>query len=216
MGADAGMAHDGDADRLLAVDASGKELDGDFIEAICALDLADQGKLSHNTVVSTIVCNLGFVTAMHEHGIQVIQTDVGDSNVLAAMREGGFVLGGEQSGHMILLNHNSTGDGLATVLQLLAAMKRSGKSLAQLAQTMTRYPQVNINVKVADKTGFHSSTAIKQATEEAGARLGTEGRALLRPSGTEPVIRVMVEAKNEQVAREEAERLAQIVEQELT
>jgi phosphoglucosamine mutase len=215
FGADAGMAHDGDADRLLAVDAQGNELDGDFIEAICALDLASQGKLPHNTVVSTIVCNLGFVTAMREHNIEVVQTDVGDSNVLAAMREGGYVVGGEQSGHMILLDHNSTGDGLITVLQLLTAMKRNDKTLAELAQTMTRYPQVTINVKVADKTGFHVSTLIQQAITAAGARLGADGRVLLRPSGTEPLIRVMVEAKDEQTAHTEAEQLAAIVEREL-
>lgn len=213
--ADAGMAHDGDADRLLAVDAQGNELDGDYIEAICALDLASRDKLPHSTVVSTILCNLGFVTAMKEHNIEVIQTDVGDSNVLTAMREGGYVVGGEQSGHMILLEHNTTGDGLITVLQLLATMKRSGKTLAELSQVMTRYPQVIINVKVTDKTGFHSSTVIKQTVEESGARLGADGRVLLRPSGTEPLVRVMVEAKDEHVAHDEAQQLAELVEREL-
>lgn len=214
-GADAGIAHDGDADRMLAVDAAGNELDGDFIEAICALDFARQNKLPQNTVVSTVMCNLGFVTAMREHNIEVIQTDVGDSNVLAAMRGGGYVIGGEQSGHMIFLDYNSTGDGLVTALQLLATVRRSGQSLAQLSQVMTRYPQVLINVKGVDKTRFHASSVLKQAIEDAETRLGTEGRVLLRPSGTEPLIRVMVEAKEERTAREEAEWLAAVVEQEL-
>jgi phosphoglucosamine mutase len=214
-GAAIGIAHDGDADRMLAVDEKGNELDGDCIEAICALDLKGQGRLPHDTVVTTIVCNLGFVTAMRENGIEVIQTVVGDSHVLAAMKEGGFALGGEQSGHMILLEHNSTGDGLATALQLLVTMRREGMSLSQLARVMTRYPQVFINVKVANREGVDSSEPICQAIEEVTARLGDQGRVLLRPSGTEPLVRVMVEAADEQVARDEAERLAALVEREL-
>jgi phosphoglucosamine mutase len=214
-GADAGIAHDGDADRVLAVDALGKEVDGDMIEAVCALDLQQRGKLAKGTVVSTVMCNLGFTRAMHEQGIQVVQTAVGDSNVLAAMREGGYVLGGEQSGHMIFLEHNSTGDGLVTALQLLAALKRSGKALSQLTGVMTRYPQVLINVRVADKSGYDSSAAIQDAVAAATERLGTEGRVLVRPSGTEALIRVMVEATSEPVARTTAETIAAVIEREL-
>ena len=213
--ADIGIAHDGDADRLLAVDANGNEIDGDVIEAICALDLKQQGRLRGDTVVSTVVCNLGFIRAMQENGIDVVQTAVGDSHVLAAMREGGYVLGGEQSGHMILLDYNSTGDGLATALQLLLTMKRSGKSLEELSQVVTRYPQVTINVHVADKDGLKSSQAIKLATEEAEQRLGDEGRVLLRASGTEALVRVMVEASAQQIAEDEAKILASLVKQEL-
>jgi phosphoglucosamine mutase len=213
-GAVVGIAHDGDADRMLAVDEQGNELDGDFIEAICALGLRKQGRLTHDTVVSTVLCNLGFVTAMRENGIEVIQTAVGDSHVLAAMKEGGFVLGGEQSGHMILFEHNSTGDGLATALQLLVTMRRTGRPLSQLAQVMVRYPQVLINVRVTGKDGINSSEPVRQAIEEATARLGEQGRVLLRPSGTEPLIRVMVEAADEQLAHDEAKRLAALVEQE--
>jgi phosphoglucosamine mutase len=213
-GADVGIAHDGDADRMLAVDEVGNELDGDFIEAICAVDLKEQGRLANDTVVSTVVCNLGFISAMRERGIKVVQTAVGDRHVLEAMREGGFILGGEQTGHTILLEHNSTGDGLASALQLLAAMKRTHKSLGSLSHVMVKYPQVNINVKVADKEGLDSSAALAQAIREAEERLGEQGRVLIRPSGTEPLIRVMVEATDEQQARDEAQRLASVVDRE--
>jgi phosphoglucosamine mutase len=214
-GADLGIAHDGDADRVLALDEAGNELDGDFIEAICALDLKEQGRLARNTVVTTVMCNLGFTRAMRQQGIEVIQTAVGDSNVLAAMREGGYVIGGEQSGHMIFLEHNSTGDGLVTALQLLVALRRAAVPLSSLAQVMTRYPQVLINVKVSDQAGFAGSKAIAQAVREAEGRLGEQGRVLLRPSGTEPLIRVMIEATEEHVAQGEAEHLASVVAQEL-
>ena len=210
-----GIAHDGDADRVLAVDANGNEIDGDIIEAILAADLKARGLLAHDTVVTTIMCNLGFIKAMEGKGIKVVQTDVGDSNVLAAMREGGFVLGGEQSGHLILLEHNSTGDGLITALQLAAAMKRSGKSLEELSHIMTRFPQVLINVPAKNRDGFRSSGPVAEAVEASGLRLGSRGRVLLRPSGTELLIRVMVEADDEQIARDEAELLAAVVEQEL-
>jgi len=213
--ADAGIAHDGDADRLLAVDSCGNEIDGDFIEAILALDLKARGKLPCNTVVSTVMCNLGFVNAMKQQGISVIRTAVGDSHVLEAMREGGYLIGGEQSGHLILMEHNSTGDGLITALQLLAVVKRSGRSLAELSCVMTRFPQVLLNVKVRDKSLLDASRAITEAVAGAGARLGDRGRVLLRPSGTELLIRVMVEAENEQTANDEAKSLAMLVEQEL-
>jgi phosphoglucosamine mutase len=214
-GADVGLAHDGDADRMLAIDEAGNELDGDVIEAICAVDLKEQGRLACDTVVSTIVCNLGFMTAMRERGIEVVQTAVGDRHVLDAMRTGGFVLGGEQSGHTILLDHNTTGDGLASALQLLAAMKRAGMTLGALSQVMTRYPQIFVNVRVTDKEGLGFSDAIAQAVSETETRLGAQGRVLIRASGTEPLVRVMVEAADEQIARDEAQLLASVVEREL-
>ena len=214
-GADLGIAHDGDADRMLAVDANGTELDGDVIEAIVAIDLKARGLLPHDTVVSTVMCNLGFVKAMEGQGIEVVQTDVGDSNVLAAMLEGAYTIGGEQSGHMILLEHNSTGDGLISALQLLAVMKRSAKSLTELSRVMTRFPQALLNVRVTNKDGFTSSVAIKEAIAAANRRLGDKGRTLLRPSGTESLVRVMVEAHDEQLAKDEAAILAAVVESEL-
>jgi phosphoglucosamine mutase len=215
VGANIGIAHDGDADRMLAVDAHGNELDGDQIAAICALDLKAQGKLAHNTIVATVLSNLGLSLAMQKHQIEVVQADVGDSNVLAAMREGGFVLGGEQSGHTIFLEHNTTGDGLMAALQLLVAMKRSGKSLAELSRVMTKCPQTLINVRIADKAKADFSAAIEQAIRAAEQRLGSHGRVLVRPSGTEPLIRIMVEATDEQLAHTEAQALAALVKQEL-
>jgi phosphoglucosamine mutase len=214
-GADIGIAHDGDADRMLAVDEAGNELDGDIIEAICAIDLKGQGKLARDTVVSTVVCNLGFISAMRDRGIEVIQTAVGDRHVLAAMREDGFVLGGEQSGHLILLEYNSTGDGLASALQLIAAMRRADKTLGHLAKAVTRYPQIFINVTVSDKEGLGSSADLTRAIREVEGRLGDQGRVLIRASGTEPLVRVMVEAADEQIARDEAQLLASVVGQEL-
>ncbi|MDR1422818.1 MAG: phosphoglucosamine mutase [Coriobacteriales bacterium] len=217
VGADVGLAHDGDADRLIAVDAHGAEIDGDFIEAICALDLQKRNALPDDTIVSTVMCNLGFTLAMREHGIKVIQTAVGDSNVLARMREGGYALGGEQSGHMIFLEHNSTGDGLITALMLLAAMRSAHQPLHELASVMRKYPQVLLNIPDVDKSGLASNTALPIAVAAAEERLQASGggRVLLRPSGTEPLIRVMVEAADEAVALQEAEALAALVVQEL-
>lgn len=214
-GADIGIAHDGDADRTLAVDAQGNEINGDFIEAICALDLAERGKLANDTIVSTIMCNLGLIVAMKEHGIKVVQTQVGDRYVLENMREGGHILGGEQSGHTIFLEHNSTGDGLVTALQLTATLVRSGKSLEELSAVMTRFPQTLINVPVADKHALASNATIAQAIEEIEVALGDAGRVLVRTSGTEPLVRVMVEARDEEVSTAAAAALAQVVASEL-
>ncbi|WP_428421371.1 phosphoglucosamine mutase, partial [Paraeggerthella hominis] len=150
IGADVGIAHDGDADRVMLVDAQGNEIDGDVVETVCAIDLKQRGLLPGNTAVSTVMCNLGLTHALRDAGIELIQTKVGDRYVLEAMREGGFVVGGEQSGHMIFLEHNSTGDGLVTALQFLAACKRAGKSVEEVASVMTRFPQTLINVKVQD------------------------------------------------------------------
>jgi phosphoglucosamine mutase len=209
--ADAGIAHDGDADRCLAVDADGRLIDGDQILAVLALALRDAGQLAGDTVVTTVMANLGFRTAMRAAGIDVVETPVGDRYVLEAMREGKFTLGGEQSGHVILLDHATTGDGLLTALQLLSVMARRGLPLRELAQAMTKYPQVLINVPGVDKALAASSGELAAAVLAAEAELGTSGRVLVRPSGTEHAVRVMVEALDAGQARRVAERLADTV-----
>jgi phosphoglucosamine mutase len=193
-GAHAGIAHDGDADRCLAVDARGQIVDGDQILALLAIVLRDTGQLAGGTVVTTVMANLGFRKAMAAAGIGVVEAPVGDRYVLEAMREGKFVLGGEQSGHLILLDHATTGDGLLTGLQLLSVMARSGRPLHELAQVMTKYPQVLVNVPVPDKSGVAASADLAAAVTAAQAELGASGRVLVRPSGTEQAVRVMVEA----------------------
>lgn len=215
IGADAGIAHDGDADRVMLMDAEGNEIDGDVVEAVCAIDLKERGLLAGNTAVSTVMCNLGLAHAMRDAGIELVQTKVGDRYVLEAMREGGFVLGGEQSGHMIFLEHNSTGDGLVTALQFLAACKRSGKSIAEAAAVMTRFPQTLINVHVNDKHAVDGNEAVQTAARAAEAELGDSGRVLLRASGTEPVVRVMVEAASAEEADRHAKAIAEVVEREV-
>ncbi len=210
-GADVGIAHDGDADRVMLMTAEGDEIDGDMIEAVCALDMKERGVLSGNTAVSTVMCNLGFVHAMRDAGIDVVQTKVGDRYVLEEMRDKGYAIGGEQSGHMILLEHNSTGDGLMTAVQFLAAIKRSGKAVADACSVMTRFPQELINVRVADKEGVAARPDVVAAVAAAEEKLGDNGRVLLRPSGTEPVVRVMVEALDADLARECAQTIAEVV-----
>jgi len=210
-GADAGIAHDGDADRCLAVDADGQLIDGDQILAVLALALRDAGQLAGDTVVTTVMANLGFRTAMRATGIDVVETPVGDRYVLEAMREGKFTLGGEQSGHVILLDHATTGDGLLTALQLLSVVARRGLPLRELARVMTRYPQVLINVPGVDKALAASSGELAAAVVAAEAELGASGRVLVRPSGTEHAVRVMVEALDAGQARRVAERLADTV-----
>lgn len=215
IGADVGIAHDGDADRVMLVDAHGNEIDGDVVEAVCAIDLKERGLLAGNTAVSTVMCNLGLAHALRDAGIELVQTKVGDRYVLEAMREGGFVLGGEQSGHMIFLEHNSTGDGLVTALQFLAACKRAGKPIADAAAVMTRFPQTLVNVHVKDKHAVDGNAAVAAAVEAAEAELGDSGRVLLRPSGTEPVVRVMVEAASAEEADRHAHAIAEVVEREV-
>ena len=215
IGADVGIAHDGDADRVMLVDAHVNEIDGDVVEAVCAIDLKERGLLAGNTAVSTVMCNLGLAHALRDAGIELVQTKVGDRYVLEAMREGGFVLGGEQSGHMIFLEHNSTGDGLVTALQFLAACKRAGKSIADAAAVMTRFPQTLVNVHVKDKHAVDGNAAVAAAVEAAEAELGDSGRVLLRPSGTEPVVRVMVEAASAEEADRHAHAIAAVVEREV-
>lgn len=215
IGADVGIAHDGDADRVMLVDARGNEIDGDVVETVCAIDLKQRGLLPGNTAVSTVMCNLGLTHALRDAGIELIQTKVGDRYVLEAMREGGFVVGGEQSGHMIFLEHNSTGDGLVTALQFLAACKRAGKSVEEAASVMTRFPQTLINVKVQDKHAVDDNDAVRAAVRAAEDALGDSGRVLLRPSGTEPVVRVMVEAASAEDAERHAAAIAAVVEREV-
>ena len=214
-GADVGIAHDGDADRCLAIDATGAEIDGDVIMAILAKGFKAQGKLRVNTIVGTVMSNLGFMQAMAEAGIEVVRTAVGDRYVLEAMLQSDFNLGGEQSGHVIMRDHANTGDGLLTALQLLAEVKRSGQTLQELSRVMVRFPQVLINVKNVAKERLASSTAIADAVKAAEAELGSNGRVLLRASGTEPLVRVMVEAQSDAVAQGVATKLAQVVETEL-
>ncbi|GAB2631952.1 phosphoglucosamine mutase [Kribbella swartbergensis] len=209
--ADLGIALDGDADRCLAVDANGELVDGDQILAILALAMRDSGRLSNDTVVATVMSNLGFVQAMVRERIAVEQTKVGDRYVLEAMKAGGHKLGGEQSGHVILSDHATTGDGTLTAVMLLARVAQTGKTLSDLAGVMTRLPQVLVNVKDVDKSRAGTDPAVQSAVAEATARLGDSGRVLLRPSGTEPLVRVMVEAESSDTAHEVAHSLADVV-----
>ena len=215
-GADAGIANDGDADRCLAVDAEGRVVDGDQILAILATELKEAGELAEDTLVVTVMSNLGLKLAMQREGITVAETAVGDRYVLEEMKRGGFAVGGEQSGHVILLDHATTGDGVLTGLHLMAAVARRGQGLAELAKVMTRLPQVLVNVPDVDRTRVNDSERLWEAVREVEAELGETGRVLLRPSGTEPKVRVMVEAPEEGQARAAAEKLAEVVRTELS
>ncbi|MFD9564204.1 phosphoglucosamine mutase [Streptomyces sp. NPDC059994] len=210
-GADLGIAHDGDADRCLAVDAQGNEVDGDQILAVLALAMREQGTLRGDAVVGTVMSNLGFKIAMEREGLQLVQTGVGDRYVLEAMKEHGYALGGEQSGHVIILDHATTGDGTLTGLMLAARVAATGRTLADLAGVMERLPQVLVNVPDVDKSRVSTSAELTSAVIEAERELGSTGRVLLRPSGTEPLVRVMVEAADIDQARSVAGRLADVV-----
>jgi len=214
-GADAGIAHDGDADRCLAVDAHGSVVDGDHILAILATALRDSQRLIENTVVTTVMANMGFKIAMESAGIVVAETAVGDRYVLEEMRDRGFVLGGEQSGHIVLSEFATTGDGVLTALQLLAQVARSGRTLAELASAVEKLPQVLVNVGGVDKSAISTSAAVQRAVLDAEKELAGYGRVLLRPSGTEPVIRVMVEAATSDDAERLAGAIAAVVSAEL-
>ena len=209
--ADLGIALDGDADRCLAVDTFGRIVDGDQILAILALALREQSRLKNDTIVATVMSNLGLINAMRGAGITVQQAKVGDRYVLEAMKAGGFTLGGEQSGHIVMLEHATTGDGVLTALHLMNRMATSGQSLAQLASVMTRLPQVLINVPDVDKSRAATDPELIAAVSKAQAELGDSGRVLLRPSGTESLVRVMVEAETYETANGVAQRLADIV-----
>ncbi|MCM3697161.1 phosphoglucosamine mutase [Microbacterium oleivorans] len=209
-GADLGIAHDGDADRCLAVDADGRTIDGDQIMAILAVSMKERGLLKDDTLVATVMSNLGLHRAMAAHGIHLETTAVGDRYVLERMNEGGFSLGGEQSGHVIMSDYATTGDGLLTGLHLAAEVTRQRKPLSELAEVMTVFPQVLINVKGVERSRA-TDVDVLSAVAEAEAELGDSGRVLLRPSGTEPLVRVMVEAASEADAKRVAERLAEVV-----
>jgi phosphoglucosamine mutase len=213
--ADLGFALDGDADRCLAVDHEGDIVDGDQLLAILALALRDASRLVDDTVVATVMTNLGFVQAMQREGIKVEQTKVGDRYVLEAMKARGFVLGGEQSGHVILSDHATTGDGILTALQILDRLATTGRSLRDLAAVMTRLPQVLVNVPEVDKSRADSDVELLEAVAEEERSLAGSGRVLLRPSGTEPLVRVMVEAESPERAQSVADRLASVVRERL-
>ncbi|MBV9291770.1 MAG: phosphoglucosamine mutase [Frankiales bacterium] len=205
-GADLGLAHDGDADRCLAVDAAGEVVDGDQILAVLALALHERGALANNTVVATVMSNLGFRQAMAAAGIEVAETPVGDRYVLERMRSDGLAIGGEQSGHLVIAAHAQTGDGILAGLHLMARMAETGCSLADLASVVVRLPQVLVNVRVTDKAA--AMAALDGLVGDAQRELGDTGRILVRPSGTEPLLRIMVEAPSETIARSVADRLA--------
>jgi len=215
-GADAGFAFDGDADRCLAVDASGAVVDGDQILAMLAIAARDAGRLADDTVVATVMSNLGFRHAMEQAGISVVSTAVGDRYVLEAMRAGGFSLGGEQSGHVIMADHATTGDGVLTALHVASRIAATDSPLAELAGVMTRLPQVLVNVPDVDRSSVDSEPVLQGEIAIAASRLGDRGRVLLRPSGTEPLVRVMVEAPTHDEATEVAEHLAAVVRRTLS
>jgi phosphoglucosamine mutase len=214
-GADVGIAHDGDADRCLAVDANGAVVDGDQIMAIIAVAQKEHGRLAHDTLVATVMSNLGLIRAMEANGITVRQTRVGDRYVLEDMNEHGYTLGGEQSGHIVFSDYATTGDGILTGLSLVARMAETGKSLAELAQVMTVFPQILVNVGGVDRERLEGDQGVADAVAAIEAELGDTGRVLLRPSGTEPVVRVMVEAADQATADRVAHELADVVRERL-
>ena len=215
--ADIGLAFDGDADRVLATDENGEIVDGDKIMAICALDMKEQGKLNDNVIVATVMSNLGLFIMADEKGLDVKKTKVGDRYVLEEMYKNNYSIGGEQSGHIIILEHNTTGDGLVTALQLLAVVKKSGKKLSELATVMEVLPQVLINAKVKteNKNAYTENAEIMAEIANIEAEFSGNGRVLIRPSGTEPLVRVMIEGKDIDVITKRAESLAKIIEEKL-
>jgi phosphoglucosamine mutase len=215
MGVDAGFAYDGDADRVIACDADGGIIDGDGLLAIYATDRLAQEALPGKAIVATVMSNFGLDHALTKAGGQVFRTRVGDRYVLEDLQRRGLTVGGEQSGHIIILDHNTTGDGIITSIAILSVMKRTGRRLGELAQVMARFPQVLVNVRVRDKRAYDKSEAIADAVKRAEASLGREGRVVVRPSGTEPLVRVMVEALDEAVAHRVADELAGVIAGEL-
>ena len=212
-GYDCGIAFDGDADRCLAVDENGNEIDGDMIIAIAAKDLKEQARLNKNTVVMTVMSNIGFFKFAEQQGIDVVATKVGDRYVLEEMRDKGYVIGGEQSGHIIYLEYASTGDGQLSAIQLLSSLKKSGKSLSSLASVMEKFPQVLVNCTVTKeiKEKYAESKSVRDAIVKAEQALGTDGRVLVRASGTEPLVRVMIEGKNIDEITAMAEEIADTI-----
>ncbi len=212
--ADIGLAFDGDGDRVFAIDEKGNIVDGDQIMYICAKYLNKHGRLKENSVVSTVMSNLGFYKAVEAGGFKSVQTAVGDRYVVEEMRKGGYNLGGEQSGHIIFLDHNTTGDGLLTGLQLVNIMKTTGKPLSELAGEMTKYPQLLVNVKVTDKNKALENEKIKTTIKEVEVEMGSNGRVLVRPSGTESLIRVMVEAASELLCEQYVNKIVEVIKSE--
>ncbi|MEK4046628.1 phosphoglucosamine mutase [Paenibacillus sp. FSL H8-0048] len=214
-GADLGLAFDGDADRLIAIDENGDEVDGDFILCICGDAMNRAGKLKDGTIVSTVMSNIGFYKATEKLALNTAKTAVGDRYVMEEMRRGGYNLGGEQSGHVIFLDYNTTGDGILTAIQLVNTMKASGKKLSTLKSMMTKYPQVLVNVRVQDKTNYPNNPAIEAAIIEVESKLGDNGRVLVRPSGTEPLIRVMAEGPDKAELDLFVGQIVEVVQREL-
>ncbi|SDJ79313.1 phosphoglucosamine mutase [Salimicrobium halophilum] len=214
-GADVGLAFDGDGDRLIAVDEKGQLVDGDRIMYICAKYMNENHLLDHSTVVSTVMSNLGFYKALEKVGITSDKTAVGDRYVMEEMRKGGYNLGGEQSGHIIFLDHNTTGDGILSALQLVNVMRDTGKPLSELAFEMEKFPQVLKNVKVIDKQAVFTNTRIQEKIEEVENEMGDSGRVLVRPSGTEPLVRIMAEAPTEEECEAYVKRVVDVVQEEL-
>ena len=214
-GANAGFALDGDADRLILADEKGEILDGDQIMAICAKTFIECNKLRDKTVVATIMSNLGFEVALRGLGGELIRTPVGDRYVVEQMRQNGYNLGGEQSGHMVFLDHGTTGDGMLSALQVLAVMLREGRPLSELKKIMEQYPQKLVNVPVGGKKPMNQVPEIVKLQQAMEQRLGAEGRMVIRPSGTEPVIRVMVEGANREIIEEVAYSMASCIEKHL-
>lgn len=212
--ADIGLTFDGDGDRMIAVDENGEILDGDKIMYICGKYLKDSGRLKKNTIVSTVMSNIGFYKALKTHEIDSIKANVGDRFVVEQMRKGGYNFGGEQSGHIIFGDYHTTGDGLLTAVQLLSILKKSGKKASELAEEVTTYPQKLVNVRVTTKEGVMDHPRVKMAIEEVESEMGNEGRVLVRPSGTEPLLRVMVEAETEEKVLVYCEKIASIIEEE--
>jgi len=211
--ADIGLAFDGDGDRLIAVDEKGNIVDGDQIMYICAKFMNEKGMLNHNTVVSTVMSNIGFYKALEANGMRSDKTAVGDRYVMEEMRKGGYNLGGEQSGHIIFLDYISTGDGMLSAIQLVNVMKETGKKLSELAGEMVKYPQVLKNIKVTDKNEALSNSVILNEIEEVEKELGDNGRVLVRPSGTEPLVRVMVEAPTKEECEKHVDRIVAVVDE---
>lgn len=213
-GADFGIAHDGDADRCLCVDEKGQVIDGDHILVMCAMDMMKEDKLPYNTVVTTVMANIGFHQAIKKAGGRAEITKVGDRYVLENMLKNGYKIGGEQSGHIIFTDFSTTGDGLITALQVLSSLKRSGRKASDLTALMTTYPQLLVNVKVATKEGWETNEAIKEAIAEGDKELGENGRILVRPSGTEPLIRVMAEGPDQAQLDRICHAIADVVKKE--
>lgn len=213
--ADLGLSFDGDADRLIAIDEHGEEVDGDYILCICADAMNKEGRLNHSTVVSTVMSNIGFFKALEQSGLKAEKTAVGDRYVMERMRSGGFNLGGEQSGHVIFLDYNTTGDGILSALQLVDTLQRSGKKLSELKTIMNKYPQVLKNVRVENKSALQGNKRIEAAIASVEEQLGDNGRVLVRPSGTEPLVRVMAEGADKMQIEAFVDQIAQVIEEEL-